>query len=158
MNKRVDHNQQLIVDACAWVMCHPIIAGNHYLERFSQGVTLAQARHIPLILVTQCRLQQERGGKLTLCDYGLDALGESLAGPDVWHISMREVFAATDIASLFANFSGHLHAGGHQMLAHIIFAKIEEERSCLGLGAAGMAAAPAPAPAGKPAPAVPEHH
>lgn len=37
--------QQVLVDACAWVLCHPIIAGNHYLERFSQGVTLAQARH-----------------------------------------------------------------------------------------------------------------
>lgn len=37
--------QQLIVDACAWVMCHPIIASNNYLERFSKGVTLAQARH-----------------------------------------------------------------------------------------------------------------
>lgn len=37
--------QQLIVDACAHVMCHPIIAGNRYLERFAQGVSLAQARH-----------------------------------------------------------------------------------------------------------------
>jgi hypothetical protein len=36
---------QLIVDACAHVMCHPIVAGNRYLERFSQGVTFAQARH-----------------------------------------------------------------------------------------------------------------
>lgn len=37
--------QQLIVDACAWVMCHPIIASNNYLERFGKGVTMAQARH-----------------------------------------------------------------------------------------------------------------
>ncbi|MEQ8791349.1 MAG: hypothetical protein RIC55_34120 [Pirellulaceae bacterium] len=37
--------QQLIVDACAHVMCHPVIAGNRYLERFAQGVSLAQARH-----------------------------------------------------------------------------------------------------------------
>lgn len=37
--------QQLIVDACARVMCHPIIASNNYLERFARGVTLAQARH-----------------------------------------------------------------------------------------------------------------
>jgi hypothetical protein len=37
--------QQLIVDACARVLCHPIIASNRYLERFAQGVTLAQARH-----------------------------------------------------------------------------------------------------------------
>lgn len=36
---------QLLVDACARVLCHPIVANNRYLERFSQGVTLAQARH-----------------------------------------------------------------------------------------------------------------
>ena len=36
---------QLIVDACARVMCHPIVAGNRYLARFAKGVTLSQARH-----------------------------------------------------------------------------------------------------------------
>lgn len=37
--------QQLIVDAAAYVLCHPIIAHNSYLNRFAQGVTFAQARH-----------------------------------------------------------------------------------------------------------------
>ena len=36
--------QQLVVDACARVICHPIVATNRYLERFAQGVSLAQAR------------------------------------------------------------------------------------------------------------------
>ncbi|HEY5312884.1 MAG TPA: hypothetical protein VIK18_10215, partial [Pirellulales bacterium] len=36
---------QLITDACARVLCHPIVARNRYLERFARGVTLAQARH-----------------------------------------------------------------------------------------------------------------
>lgn len=36
---------QLLVDACARVMCHPIVASNRYLERFAQGVSFAQARH-----------------------------------------------------------------------------------------------------------------
>src|SRR6516162_2730156 len=36
---------QLLADACARVMCHPIVASNRYLERFSQGVTFAQAGH-----------------------------------------------------------------------------------------------------------------
>jgi hypothetical protein len=36
---------QLIVDAAARVMCHPIVADNRYLARFAQGVTFAQARH-----------------------------------------------------------------------------------------------------------------
>jgi|GEM_PF-159344 len=37
--------RQLLVDACARVLCHPIVAGNLYLRRFARGVTLAQARH-----------------------------------------------------------------------------------------------------------------
>ena len=37
--------QQLLVDACARVMCHPIVSSNLYLDRFAQGVTFAQARH-----------------------------------------------------------------------------------------------------------------
>jgi hypothetical protein len=37
--------QQLLVDAAARIICHPIIASNKYLERFAQGVTFAQARH-----------------------------------------------------------------------------------------------------------------
>ncbi len=36
---------QLLVDTCARVMCHPIVASNRYLERFAKGVTLTQARH-----------------------------------------------------------------------------------------------------------------
>src|SRR5258708_7777895 len=36
---------QLLVDACARVMCPPIVASNRYLERFAQGVTFGQARH-----------------------------------------------------------------------------------------------------------------
>src|SRR3954452_6215972 len=36
---------QLLVDACARVLCHPIVASNRYLERFAQGVSVAQARH-----------------------------------------------------------------------------------------------------------------
>jgi hypothetical protein len=37
--------QQLLVDVCARVLCHPIVENNRYLARFSQGVTEAQARH-----------------------------------------------------------------------------------------------------------------
>ena len=36
--------QQLLVDACARILCHPIVATNNYLKRFEQGVTEAQAR------------------------------------------------------------------------------------------------------------------
>lgn len=37
--------QQLVVDAAARVLYHPIVASNNYLKRFAQGVTEAQARH-----------------------------------------------------------------------------------------------------------------
>jgi len=43
--ERAQNFQQLIVDSCAVVMCHPIIASNNYLKRFSEGVTFTQARH-----------------------------------------------------------------------------------------------------------------
>jgi hypothetical protein len=36
---------RLLVDACARVLCHPIVASNRYLERFARGVTFAQGRH-----------------------------------------------------------------------------------------------------------------
>lgn len=36
---------QVILDACARVLCHPIVASNRYLARFAEGVTVAQARH-----------------------------------------------------------------------------------------------------------------
>jgi hypothetical protein len=55
VHELVDHSEmnraaanefaQLLVDACARVLCHPIVASNRYLERFAQGVTYAQARH-----------------------------------------------------------------------------------------------------------------
>ena len=37
--------RQLLVDAGARILCHPIVASNNYLKRFAEGVTLAQARH-----------------------------------------------------------------------------------------------------------------
>ena len=37
--------QQLLVEVCARVMCHPIVASNLYLKRFGEGVNQAQARH-----------------------------------------------------------------------------------------------------------------
>ncbi len=36
--------QQLLIDACTRVLCHPIVASNNYLGRFQDGVTLGQAR------------------------------------------------------------------------------------------------------------------
>ena len=98
-----------------------------------KNVAMVRARGIPIILITQCRLAEDAHHHLYLNDHGLDALGESLAGPGVYHISMKDVLSGKDIKQIFANFSGHLHRDGHQLLAQAIFAKIEQERVALGL-------------------------
>ena len=45
LDEKASAFQQLLVDACRRILCHPIVASNHYLERFGQGVTASQARH-----------------------------------------------------------------------------------------------------------------
>ncbi len=70
--------------------------------------------------------------------------GRSLAGPGVYHISMKDVFSRMDFRRSFANFSGHLHQEGHQLLAHAIFEKIEQERAALGLPGPKVAVAGKP--------------
>jgi hypothetical protein len=98
-----------------------------------KNVAMIRARGIPVIIVTQCRLEEDAWHHLYLTDHGLDALGESLTGPGIYHISMRQVLSGKDIKQIFANFSGHLHKDGHQLLAQAIFEKIEQERAALGL-------------------------
>jgi hypothetical protein len=98
-----------------------------------KNVAMVRARGIPVILVTQCRLEEDAQHHLYLTDHGLDALGKSLAGPGIYHISMKDVLSGQDIKQIFANFSGHLHKDGHHLLAQAIFEKIEQERAALGL-------------------------
>jgi hypothetical protein len=126
-----------------------------------KNVAMVRARGIPLILVTQCRLEEDAHQHRYLTDHGLDALGESLAGPGVYHISMKQVLSGQDLKQIFANFSGHLHQEGHQLLAHAIFEKIEQERAALGLPEPHVAMAGKPpeaktaAPPAQPAPIKP---
>src|SRR5689334_488662 len=37
--------RRLLAQACARVLCHPVVASNLYLRRFAQGVKFSQARH-----------------------------------------------------------------------------------------------------------------
>jgi hypothetical protein len=106
-----------------------------------KNVAMIRAKGIPVILVTQCRLEEDAHHRLYLTDHGLDALGESLAGPGVYHISMKQVLTGKDIQQIFSNFSGHLHKDGHQLMANAIFAKIERERAALRLPAPKVALA-----------------
>ena len=113
-------------------------------ETAAENVAMLRQRRIPIILVTQCRLAEDARHGLCLNDHGLDPLGESLVGPGTYHISMKDVFSGRDFRALFANFSGHLHEEGHQVLAHAICEKIESERAALGLPGAKVAVAGRP--------------
>jgi pyrroloquinoline quinone (PQQ) biosynthesis protein C len=37
--------QELLVDSCKTVICHPIVSNNQYLARFAEGVSFEQAQH-----------------------------------------------------------------------------------------------------------------
>jgi len=118
-------------------------------ETAAENVAMLRQRRIPLILVTQCRLEEDPRHGLYLSDHGLDPLGETLVGPGVYHISMKDVFSRTDFRSRFANFSGqlhsaHLHKEGHQILARAIWEKIEQERAVLGIPGPKVAVAGSP--------------
>jgi hypothetical protein len=113
-------------------------------ETAAENVAMLRQRRIPIILVTQCRLAEDARHGLCLNDHGLDPLGESLVGPGIYHISMKDVFSGRNVRGLFANFSGHLHEEGHQVLAHAICEKIELERAALGLPGAKVAVAGRP--------------
>jgi hypothetical protein len=102
-------------------------------ETAAENVAILRQLHIPLILVTQCRIEEDSPHGLFLTDHGLDPLGEALIGPGVYHISMKEVFSRMDFRSRFANFSGHLDPEGHRILARAIWEKIEQERAVLGI-------------------------
>jgi hypothetical protein len=104
-------------------------------ETTAENVALVRGRGIPLVLVTQCRLDGEPPQPLTLSDHGLDALARKLAGPGVYHLSMKEVFSGQPPLAVFANYSGHLKAPGHRLLARQICSRILEQREALGLEA-----------------------
>jgi hypothetical protein len=113
-------------------------------ETAMENVALLRQRHIPIILVTQCRMEEDLRRGLYLSDHGLDPLGETLVGPGTYHISMKDVFSRRDFRALFTNFSGHLEKAGHQILAHVLFEKIDQERVSLGLPRAKVAVAGRP--------------
>ncbi len=125
-------------------------------ETTAANIALVRRLHIPLILVTQCRLDQDARQTIILSDHGLDALAESLVQPGVYHVSMKEVFVqAGDIRHYFANFSGHLTGAGHRLLAGAIVGKIAAEHASLGLGPLKVAAREASPASAVPALAAP---
>jgi hypothetical protein len=120
-----------------------------------ENVAMIRARQVPVIIVTQCRLQDDGQGRLSLTDHGLDALGKSLAGPGVCHVSMKEVLSGKDITQIFTNFSGHMHQEGHRLLARAICARIEAAGAVVGVPGHDIAAAEQNREAKDPPPAAP---
>jgi hypothetical protein len=115
-------------------------------ETMVENVALVRRHHIPLLLISQCRLEKDDGRPPYLTDHGLDPMCDGLGGPGVYHLSMREVFSGPDFASHFAD-SGHLKSQGHQLLAEAIARKILREQANFGLprvkvAEAGEAAGP----------------
>ena len=108
-------------------------------EKLVENVAMVRRLHIPLLLISQCRLEKDPGRPPYIVDHGLDAMCEALTGPGVYHLSMREVFDRPDFATYFAD-SGHLRPAGHQLLAEAITRKILADRVSFGLPGVKVAA------------------
>ncbi|MCL4503538.1 MAG: hypothetical protein M1438_17060 [Deltaproteobacteria bacterium] len=117
-------------------------------EKLAENVAMVRACHIPLLLISQCRLEKEEGRPPYLVDHGLDSVCAAFHGPGVFHLTMREVFQRPDFASYFSD-SGHLKPAGHELLAQAICRKILSEQTRFGLPgvkvAAGTSAPPSQA-------------
>ena len=88
-------------------------------EKMVENVALVHQQQIPLLLISQCRLEKEDGRPPYLTDHGLDPMCAALTGPGVYHLAMQEVFKGPDFAAYFSD-SGHLKPAGHQLLARAI--------------------------------------
>lgn len=107
-------------------------------ENTAASVALARGQHVPVLLITQCRLLKDGPQSCHFEDYGLDALGVALAGEGVYHLSMREVFSGLpNVRAYFAD-TGHLKASGHLLLARAIIKKMRQAHQRLGLTAFKM--------------------
>ena len=89
-----------------------------------ETVALIQARSIPVILVIQASRQPGDHDPESLDDHGLEALGQSLQGPGVQVVSMRQVFAGLNPLTPYFADSAHLTPAGHQRLAAALAAMI----------------------------------
>ena len=87
------------------------------------SVALARAHHVPVLLVTQCRLLTDGSRSFHFEDHGLDELGRSLCGDGVYCLSMKDVFSPLPNARSYFSDSGHLKRSGHLLLAHAIIGR-----------------------------------
>ncbi len=118
-------------------------------ETTQENVALVRRQNLPILLITQCRLQ----GKLPdvqLTDHGLDDLAKRLVAPGVYHLSMKEALGEVPPMSVFSNYSAHLREFGHQFLARKICLLILANREALGVSPGAPAVAGEQPEAGSP--------
>lgn len=83
------------------------------------GVDTAKARKTPILLVTQAVADMKAGKSKPLDDHGMDAMARGLLGPEVYHVSMKEVLANEDYPNLFSD-GAHMRTDGHKLLAEAL--------------------------------------
>jgi hypothetical protein len=99
----------------------------------ADNVALVRRLHLPILLVTQCRLEGKFPDAVHLVDHGLDGLAKKLVAPGVYCLSMKEVLSGLPAREIFANYSAHLTESGHRLLAQAICRKILENPEAMGL-------------------------
>jgi hypothetical protein len=104
-------------------------------ETTAASAALARARHVPLLIITQCRLMRDGPKSFHFEDQGLDALGRSLAGNGVYWLSMKDVFAGLPDPRPYFSDTGHLKKSGHLLMAQAITQMILQDEQQLGLTA-----------------------
>jgi hypothetical protein len=90
----------------------------------AESVAAARQCDVPIILLTQARLERDDAGRAWLDDGGLDALATGLASGGVYHLSMKEVLSQLPFESLYAD-GAHLRAEGHKLLAAAVIEKLQ---------------------------------
>ncbi len=104
-------------------------------ETTAENVALAREHHVPLLIITQCRLMPGGPRSYHFETHGLDALDRSLAGDGVAWLSMKSVFSRLpDPRPYFAD-TGHMKEPGHLLMAKAIVHKILQDEQQLGLAA-----------------------
>jgi hypothetical protein len=104
-------------------------------ETTAENVALAREHHVPLLIISQCRLMRDGSRSFHFEDHGLDALGRSLAGDGVYWLSMKGVFSALPDPRPYFSDTGHLKKSGHLLMAQAIAHKILQAEQQLGLTA-----------------------
>lgn len=95
------------------------------LEKTAEDAALAWQAGVPLLLLTQARLNRDSQGAARLDDTGLDGLVRPLTNGYVRHLSMKQTLEPLDFGSLFADAS-HLRPAGHEAMATALVATLDQ--------------------------------